>query len=217
MKRDIASYGTRLQDRAEAEKYARRFERGSRRRIDRREQRAIRRIFGSLPDCRSVLDVPCGAGRFLPTLAQFCPEVLGADIAAEILEFARRRAGSASVPVRVFQGDASQLPLADAAVDAILCNRLLHHILKPEERAKILRELHRVARHYVVVSFFDYQGFGALRRLFKRLKGSRPVYGGQPTLAQFRGEITHAGFREREIVPTGPFWVSEKYFVLEKA
>lgn len=216
MKRDIASYSTRLQNTAEAEKYARRFERGSRARIDRREQRAVRRIFGRLPDCRSVLDVPCGAGRFLPTLAEFCPEVMGADIAAEVLEHARQKAEATGGRARVFRGDASRLELADGAVDAIFCNRLLHHILKEEERARILKELHRVTQRYLVVSFFDYQGFGAVRRLFKRLKGSKPIYGGQPTIEQFRAEITRAGFRERELVPTGPFWVSQKYFVLEK-
>lgn len=216
MKRDIASYSTRLQDTAEAEKYARRFERGSRARIDRREQRAVRRIFGRLPDCRSVLDVPCGAGRFLPTLAEFCPEVMGADIAVEVLEHARQKADTTGGRARVFRGDASRLELADGAVDAIFCNRLLHHILKEEERARILKELHRVTRRYLVVSFFDYQGFGAVRRLFKRLKGSKPIYGGQPTIEQFRAETARAGFRERELVPTGPFWVSQKYFVLEK-
>ncbi len=216
MKRDIASYSTRLQDTAEAEKYARRFERGSRARIDRREQCAVRRIFGKLPDCRSVLDVPCGAGRFLPTLAELCPEVLGADIAAEVLEFARQKAEVIGGRARVFCGDASKLELADGAVDAIFCNRLLHHILKLEERAGILRELRRVTRRYLVVSFFDYQGFGAVRRFFKRLKGSKPIYEGQPTLAQFTEEVTRAGFRVREVMRTGPFWVSQKYFVLEK-
>jgi ubiquinone/menaquinone biosynthesis C-methylase UbiE len=216
MKRDIASYRARLQDRTKAEQYANRFERGSRRRIDRREQRAVRRIFKSLPDCRSVLDAPCGAGRFLPTLAQCCSEVMGADISPEILEFARHRTESAGVPARLFQGDASQLPLPDNAVDAVFCNRLLHHIVKAEERAKILRELCRVARRYVVVSFFDYQAFGALRRFLKRLKGSKPNYKGQPTLAQFGEEAVQAGFGVREVVPTGPLWVSEKYFVLAK-
>ena len=217
MKRDIASYSTRLQESAAAEQYARRFERGSRARIDRREQCAVRRIFGTLPECRSVLDVPCGAGRFLPTLAQFCPEVLGADIAAEVLEFARQRAETTGGRARVFRGDASKLELADGAVDAVFCNRLLHHILVPEERARILRELHRVARRYVVVSFFDYQEFGAVRRFLKRLKGSKPKYEGQPTLEQFTDEVSRIGFRVREVVRTGPLWVSQKYFVLEKA
>jgi ubiquinone/menaquinone biosynthesis C-methylase UbiE len=216
MKRDLASYSTRLQDRAAAEKYARRFARGSRARIDRREQRAVRRIFAALPGCRSVLDVPCGAGRFLPTLAEYCSEVIGADIAAEVLEHARAKAESIGGRARVFQGDASRLALADGAVDAILCNRLLHHILAPEERARVLRELHRVTRRYLVVSFFDYRGFGALRRCCKRLKGSKPRYAGQPTLPQFAEETARAGFRLREVVPTGPFWVAQKYFVLEK-
>lgn len=217
MKRDIASYRTRLQDDAQAQKYAARFERGSRARIDRREQRAVRKIFSSLPNCRSVLDVPCGAGRFAKTLGEGGRRVVGADSAFEILAHAQKRALRAEVRAGFMQGDASKLPFPDDAVDAVFCNRLLHHILRPEERSVILRELRRVSRRYVVVSFFDYQGFGGVRRLLKSLKGSKPKYDGQPTRAQFEREAATCGLRVRELVPTGAAWISQKYFVLEKS
>jgi ubiquinone/menaquinone biosynthesis C-methylase UbiE len=216
MKRDIASYRTRLQDEAQAEQYAARFERGSRARIDRREQRAVRTIFSELTDCHSVLDVPCGAGRFAKTLAEGGRRVLGADSAMEILLHAQKRAVRLGVRAGFIHGDASRLPLPQDAVDAVFCNRLLHHITKPEERSVILRELRRVSRRYVVVSFFDYQGFGTVRRMLKSLKGSKPKYAGQPTREQFEREAGACGLRVRELVSTGAAWVSQKYFVLEK-
>lgn len=216
MTQDIARYRARLQEEAEAARYAARFERGARARIDRREQRAVRRILATLPDCRSVLDVPCGAGRFLPTLALAERRVIGVDAARAILAHARARARDAAIPAVWIVGDAARLPLRDEAVDAVFCNRLLHHILTPEERAAILRELRRVARRYVIVSFFDYHRFGALRRLLKRLKGSRPNYAAQPTHGAFRAETAACGLQLRQIVPTGPFWVAQHYFVLEK-
>ncbi len=217
MLRDLSSYRTRLRNEAQAEKYAARFDRGSRARIDRREQRAVRKVFAGLADCRSVLDVPCGAGRFARTLGQGGRRVLGVDSALEILFHAQKRAGRPGFRPHFLQGDASRLPFPDNAVDAIFCNRLLHHILKPEERAMILRELRRVSRRHVVVSFFDYQGFAGVRRLLKSLKGSKPKYSGQPTREQFERELSACGLRLCERVSVGAAWVSQKYYVLEKA
>jgi hypothetical protein len=81
----------------------------------------------------------------------------------------------------------------------------------------ILREFHRVSRRWTVVSFFNYQGLAGIRNFLKRLKGRKPRYQGQPTLEQFTGEVERCGFRVEDIIPTGPPWVSQKYFVLEKA
>ncbi|MCX8090620.1 MAG: class I SAM-dependent methyltransferase [Verrucomicrobiae bacterium] len=216
MTQDIARYRARLQEEADAARYAARFERGSRARIDRREQRAVRAIFAGLPDCRTVLDVPCGAGRFLRTLAAADRRVIGVDAARAILTHAQSRAHHAGLQAAWIQADAARLPLRDDAVDAVFCNRLLHHIHQPAERAVILRELRRVARRYLIVSFFDYHRFGRLRRLLKRLKGSRPNYDKQPTRAAFCAEVAACGLRLRQIVPTGPIWVAQHYFVLEK-
>jgi hypothetical protein len=80
-----------------------------------------------------------------------------------------------------------------------------------------LREFHRVARKYLVISFFDYHAFGKVRKFLKALKGRKPKYDQQPTLAQFTDEVQRCGFAVREVVPTGAAWVAQKYMVLEKA
>ena|ERR1043166_7403504 len=204
------TYKTRFQNKAKAEKYAQRFESGSRKRIDTREQRAVAKIFASLDGCRSVLDVPCGAGRFAMTLGQGGRLVIETDVAFEMVEIARRahRLG--------LQSDAGHLPFRDRAVDCVFSNRLLHHILRSEERVMFLQEFHRVTRRYVVITFFDYKMFGTMRGALKRLKGRKPKYAEQPTFEQFEQEVVQSGFRVREVVPTGPVWVAEKYLVLEK-
>ena len=215
--RDIQSYSRRLQDKRKAEQYARRFEQGSRKRIDQREQAAVKGIFAGLNDCRSVLDVPSGAGRFARALGEGGRKVIEMDVAFEILEFARTNAAEAGTPGLVLQGDASRLPLADGSVDCVFSNRLLHHILDPEERIAILREFHRVCRRCTVVSFFNYKGMARIRGLLKRLKGRKPPYEHQPTLDEFSQETARAGFQVHSVVSTGPPWVSQKYFVLLKA
>ena len=214
---DIQSYSRRLQGEAKAQRYAKRFEQGSRKHIDQREQRAVRAIFSEMKDCETVLDVPSGAGRFLGALGQGGRRVLEMDVAFEILAYAQDKATKTKADAHAMQGDASRLPLADGAVDCVFSNRLLHHILPPAERTAILREFHRVCRRRAVVSFFNYKGLAKLRGFLKRLKGRRPPYENQPTLEQFSEEAVQSGFRVKAIVSTGPPWVSQKYFVLEKS
>lgn len=213
---DIQSYKRRLQDGRRAELYAKRFETGSRRRIDKREQQAVRKIFAALKDCHSVLDVPSGAGRFVQTLSQGGRRVLEADVAFEILEYAQDRADRLKIDAQTMQGDAARLPLVDGAVDCVFSNRLLHHIHASTERRALLREFYRVSRRYAVVSFFNYKGLARIRGLLKRLKGRVPPYANQPTQEEFSVEVTECGFRVKRIVATGMPWVSQKYFVLEK-
>lgn len=214
---DPTVYKNRFQDSAKSQKYANRFEHGTRRKIDAREQRAVRTIFSELPDCKSVLDVPSGAGRFVANLAQENRRVIEMDVSAEILEFAKKRAAKLGVKAEFMQGDASRLPFSDASVDGIFCNRLLHHFPSAPERIAFLKEFHRVSKRYLVVSFFDYQAFGGLRRFLKRLKGRNVDYKGQPTMDEFKNEVAQCGFRLLSIVPTGPPWIAEKYFLLEKS
>ncbi|HMJ92344.1 MAG TPA: class I SAM-dependent methyltransferase [Candidatus Acidoferrum sp.] len=210
-------YRQRMQHAKRAQLYADRFETGSRKAINEREQRAVAKIFAGLDDCRSVLDIPSGAGRFAKTLSAGGRKVIGSDVAFEILEHGHERAVQKKVPVTFMQSDAARLPLADSAVDCVFCNRLLHHIHSAKERAVFLKEFHRVTRRYVVISFFDYQSFGVVRRFLKALKGRKPKYDQQPTFEQFTEEVLAAGFKVRAVVRTGAAWVAQKYFVIEKA
>jgi SAM-dependent methyltransferase len=213
---DTELYRKRMQHAARARLYADRFQTGWRRVINAREQRGVAKIFAALKDVRILVDVPSGAGRFIKVLAAG-RTLIEADVAFEILSFASERAEEAQLQVTCVQSDASRLPLCDESVDAVFCNRLLHHIHSAAERALFLCEFHRVTRKYLVMSFFDYHSFGGLRRFFKALKGRKPKYHQHPTLEEFTGEVKRCGFRVREVVLIGPLWVAQKYLVLEKA
>lgn len=213
---EAKTYRQRMQHAQRARLYAERFETGSRRGINAREQKAVAKIFDALPDCHSLIDVPSGAGRFAKVLAPN-RQLIEADVAFEILEYAHERSAKAGLKIHCLQSDASKLPLANGSVDGVFCNRLLHHIASPQERENFLREFHRVTRKYLIISFFDYHAFGTVRRMIKALKGRKPKYDQQPTLVQFTEEVTRAGFVVRAIVATGAPWVAQKYFVLEKA
>src|SRR5437870_1745613 len=90
------TYKKRFQNQAKAEKYAQRFEDGSHKRIDAREQRAVASIFSALNGCQTVLDVPCGAGRFAAIIAKG-RRLIETDVAHEMVAIAKHRAEKGGV------------------------------------------------------------------------------------------------------------------------
>ena len=97
----------------------------------------------------ALLDVGCGTGATLEAIVRKHPEAQawGIDLSVEMIAKARerlRRAGEragGAVDLRV--ADAEHLPLADDAVDLVVCVDSLHHYPDP---AAALREMRRVTR-----------------------------------------------------------------------
>lgn len=103
-----------------------------------------------------VLDAPCGTGRLQPFLSQRASTVVSLDVSSAML---------AEHPGRDrLVGSAMALPFPDSAFDAVVCCRLFHHLHAHEDRAGLLRELLRVARGPVYLSFWDAASWHAWRR-----------------------------------------------------
>lgn len=106
-----------------------------------------------------LLDAPCGAGRLLPALAAR-GRVVGLDVSPAMLAGARAtRAAELLVA-----GDLAALPFDEQSFDAVVCCRLLHHLERDEDLACIARELVRVSRALVLVTYWDAASLPALRR-----------------------------------------------------
>ncbi len=99
----------------------------------------------------TVLDLPCGAGRLLPLLRQRGHAVLQADGSLAMLQQAHAAASAAPAPSTL--ANALAMPFATAAVDGVVMFRFLHHLDGDAARTAI-GEACRVARRFVVVSFF---------------------------------------------------------------
>lgn len=129
-----------------------------------RELRLLAEVFPGRPGER-VLDLPCGAGRLAPWLTARGCQVVAADGAFAMLQQARREQAQLAQSV---QADALAWPFADRTVDGAVVFRFLHHL--PAERAdQVIAEACRVARRFVVVSFFHPCSAHHLRR---RLAGN---------------------------------------------
>jgi SAM-dependent methyltransferase len=66
-----------------------------------------------------VLDVACGTGNTAIPLARSGRIVTGVDIAANLIVQARKRAAAEALAATFDEGDAEQLPYADASFDAV--------------------------------------------------------------------------------------------------
>ena len=92
----------------------------------------------------SVLDVACGPGILSAAIAKSARDVVAFDLTPEMLKKARQRcdeAGLANVSFR--EGNAAELPFADAAFDAVVTRLSVHHFDRP---GRVMSEIFRVLR-----------------------------------------------------------------------
>jgi SAM-dependent methyltransferase len=165
---------SRKYDREHAQQYLHKHQDGVARRLSHwRDVQLARRALKQAGEPNLVLDLPSGAGRFWPLLAERPNRViLAADNSRDMLAIAMAGQPEDVVArVKTFQTSAFAIDLTNNAVDSIFCMRLLHHIAEPEHRLAMLREFHRVTRDTLIVSLWVDGNFKAWKR--RRLEARR--------------------------------------------
>lgn len=102
----------------------------------------------------SVLDIPCGTGRFWPTLVRWCTgSIVAMDVNPAMVRVALREAPEA-VRCRVTASESSlfSIQAPDKSVEAVVSLRFFHHLAHRSDRLRALAELQRVARETLIVS-----------------------------------------------------------------
>lgn len=110
-----------------------------------------------------VIDVGTGTGRAAIALARAGAIVTGVDASNEMLDVARRRAGTLSADF--LTGDAHDLPFPDRSFDSGVSFRLLMHA---PDWGRCLAELCRVTRWRVIVDFPALSSAAALESALRR-------------------------------------------------
>jgi ubiquinone/menaquinone biosynthesis C-methylase UbiE len=148
---------SRKYNRAQSMRYFEKHDFGFRRKITTwREISISKKALKIAGNPTSVLDLPCGAGRFWKMLAK-APRawLFAADLSEDMLEVAETYQEPEIVNrFQLFQSSAFDIKMSDNSVDNILCMRLLHHISDSENRLRILRELHRVTNDTLILSMW---------------------------------------------------------------
>lgn len=186
-------------------------------RRDRREWRCISRLLEGVPAGAQVLDLPCGTGRMTGRLLNSGFAVTAADSSPHMLQHAQALLSQHSCGelscLQFSCCDVLQTPFADAAFDAVLCNRLFHHFVEPETRHAALCELARICRGPIVVSFFRNFGIDAFRFHLKHaVRGTVPCDRIPISLHTLRQEIGQAGLEIVSVIPTR-WGISPQWYV----
>lgn len=176
-----------------------------------------------VPAGSSILDLPCGTGRLLDTLVAQGFKVHEADSSSHMVEQARHRwasLGSSASEGEVIGfsvEDALQTSFPDATFDAVVCNRLFHHFIDPETRVQAMKELGRISRGPVVLSFFNAATWGALRtRIKDRLRRGERKDRLPIPLELIVDEARRAGLELVESIPSRGRMSPQWYVVLRK-
>ncbi|MGE4475999.1 MAG: class I SAM-dependent methyltransferase [Stutzerimonas sp.] len=212
---------SRKYDREHAYQYLHKHQDGIARRLSHwRDEQLARWALTRAGEPDLVLDLPCGAGRFWPLLAEHPSRMIfAADNSADMLAVAQSEQPPEVVArVETFQTSAFDIDMHDSAVDSIFCMRLLHHVADPQHRLAMLREFHRVTRDTLILSLWVDGNYKAWKR--KRLERRRPAKENQNRFVVPRGlveaEFAEAGFDilgHRDFLPGYAMW---RVYVLRK-
>lgn len=185
-----------------------------------RDQQIARKALKIAGDPLSVLDVPCGTGRFWKVLTEN-PEriVYASDNSQKMIDIGLQyREKHLLKKIHTFKASAFSLPVSDAYVDNIFCIRLLHHIGQSEDRLKLLKEFHRVTKSTVIVSLWVDGNVKAWKR--KKLESNRTKrsYQNRFVIPQhiIEKEFQEAGFRIKNHLDFLPKYAMWRTYILEK-
>jgi len=193
-----------------------RFTTPERKRRNARKWRAIRRALDQCTDLQTVLDLPCGTGRFTGGLARLGLDVIGGDISLQMM---REAATSEEVEhpniVGFAQADAEALPYGNQSIDCIVSIRFMFHV-DPITRRRILREMGRVSKRWLVI---DYRHRYSLRWVSWQIRhaiGLLPQKPERVSRQGLRSEFHDAGLTIRRVIPVRR-WLSDKWIILAEA
>jgi ubiquinone/menaquinone biosynthesis C-methylase UbiE len=181
-----------------------------------RDQRLVEKAVRHVGHVERILDVPCGTGRLVRSLASRVPHSVGADVSLDMIEFSRSSGKNGPKGLLEYvQCDARYLPFGNDSFDLVLSGRFLHHLfhLPQSERLQVIREFARVSRRWVLGDFNIRYGLKYyVNRLRSALVG-KPLKSARRTATEVFEELTQVGLRVERVYPIS--WVaSEKWYIL---
>ena len=159
------------------------------------EMRLVDRAFKLIPKSHRILDLPCGGGRVTVHLAKQGYDLSSADLSEAMLEITRENVASNGLKCPVERQDIEKLTYGDGAFGTVISFRLFHHFPNPEIRQRAVSELCRVAKHFVVLSYFSPASVTSVKRSLRAAVGGRKSDKHPTSLSEVRGYFAKAGFR----------------------
>jgi SAM-dependent methyltransferase len=171
-----------------------------------------------------LLDVACGTGNQSIPAARAGAEVIGLDIATNLLEQARKRAAAEKLKIEFIEGDAEKLPYKAARFDVVVSMFGAMFAPRPE---LVASELLRVCRPGGLIAMGNWTPTGFVGQMFKITASHVPpppgmpsplLWGDEKVLTERLGGKTRLEMNRQELLFDYPFAPSEtvaffrKYF-----
>lgn len=164
------------------------------------EHSVVSHFLSPMPGGARVLDIPCGAGRFVSLIKNTGISYWGADYSTSMVHLVKEAFGS----LMLLGGDALRLPFSNGAFDAIISVRLLHRIKEQETRVKMLMEMARVSKGPLLVTYYTKWNMRGVQRW---LRGKYPGI----SLSRIREDARLAGLRIDQAIPLRR-WTQQQWF-----
>jgi ubiquinone/menaquinone biosynthesis C-methylase UbiE len=167
----------------------------------------------------TVLDLPCGTGRFWPAIAEAgVKRLIAGDYSEGMLAVAQRNRLSDSFPEQLIRTSVFDIDLPDNSVDFIACMRFFHHLYHRPDRLSALAELQRVARGHVAVSLWVDGNLASWRRRGRKPAAPERGYGKRVCIDSddIEADFATAGFTIRERMDVWPRISMWRMYLLEQ-
>jgi len=153
------------------------------------EEEFARRVFARVGADSHVVDIPCGNGRFFEVFGA-AKQVTMLDISENMIQAARHWIGERK-NTRIDIGDIFSISVPSGTADLCFCMRLFHHMDTDTKRLAALKELTRVSKRFVALSFYNKNCVRYRRRqlLGKAINGQYTTYANMVALARQAGLV----------------------------
>ena len=117
-----------------------------------KEIKNVKKILNKIDPNSTILDIPCGNGRWWKLLSKKAKKIIACDISSGMLKFAAHKKNKFKSKITLKKSDAEKLQMFDKSVDYSFCFALTKHLPR-NIQFKVLKELNRVSKKGIVCTF----------------------------------------------------------------
>jgi len=196
---------------SEVRRYARTRYRGiDQRLLSLRELAIVKKLLSGIrKEDLTILDVPCGYGRFVPLLSKLCLALVCGDLNIHALSYAK----ATHKWIRCWVNcDVLNLPFKETSFDVVFDFRLLQHFDSLESVIAVLKEFQRVSKKFILFSIYTESWLHGLVRKFRKRTHRIKMF----NKATLRSRLKKAGFKIKAEVGVLPGVHAHTIYLVEK-
>jgi SAM-dependent methyltransferase len=135
----------------------------------------IDQAFVNIPHTHRVLNIPCRTGKVATYLAQQGYTVSAADDSDEMLNITWASVSDQKSRCMIERQVIGRVSQPDRSFDTVVSSGFFHYLSEPRLRYEVIKDLCRVANHYVVLSYYSPLSiFSMKHRVLAWWRGTQP-------------------------------------------